>query len=97
MVRKIVGCAVAFGLSACATQLAQRPSAAGDPAAPAATESFARQPSHTLDSVAKRDEAPAATTTFVCPMHPDVTSDKTGHCPKCGMALVPNQPVRSTP
>jgi hypothetical protein len=26
--------------------------------------------------------------TFVCPMHPEVTSDKAGECPKCGMTLV---------
>ena len=26
--------------------------------------------------------------TYVCPMHPDVTSDKPGKCPKCGMDLV---------
>jgi hypothetical protein len=25
--------------------------------------------------------------TFTCPMHPDVTSDKPGKCPKCGMDL----------
>ena len=25
---------------------------------------------------------------YVCPMHPDVTSNKPGACPKCGMALV---------
>jgi predicted RNA-binding Zn-ribbon protein involved in translation (DUF1610 family) len=25
---------------------------------------------------------------YVCPMHADVTSDKPGECPKCGMALV---------
>lgn len=25
---------------------------------------------------------------YVCPMHPDVTSDKAGKCPKCGMNLV---------
>jgi hypothetical protein len=29
-----------------------------------------------------------ASTLYVCPMHPDVTSDKPGTCPKCGMALV---------
>jgi len=26
---------------------------------------------------------------YVCPMHPDVTSDEPGTCPVCGMALVP--------
>lgn len=26
--------------------------------------------------------------TYVCPMHPEVTSDKLGTCPKCGMDLV---------
>jgi hypothetical protein len=28
--------------------------------------------------------------TYSCPMHPEVTGDKTGKCPKCGMALVKN-------
>lgn len=28
---------------------------------------------------------------YVCPMHPEVTSDKPGNCPKCGMALVKKQ------
>ena len=26
-------------------------------------------------------------TVYTCPMHPDVTSDKPGKCPKCGMNL----------
>ena len=25
--------------------------------------------------------------TYTCPMHPDVASDKSGKCPKCGMKL----------
>ena len=25
---------------------------------------------------------------FICPMHPEVTFDKPGVCPKCGMTLV---------
>jgi len=32
--------------------------------------------------------APAATV-YTCPMHPEVTSDRPGNCPKCGMKLVP--------
>ena len=35
--------------------------------------------------------APAAqseATIYTCPMHPEITSDKPGSCPKCGMALV---------
>ena len=37
---------------------------------------------------AKKPAAPAAATVYTCPMHPEVTSDKPGTCPKCGMALV---------
>jgi uncharacterized membrane protein len=29
--------------------------------------------------------------TYTCPMHPEVTSDKQGKCPKCGMELVPKE------
>lgn len=25
---------------------------------------------------------------YTCPMHPEVSSDKLGKCPKCGMDLV---------
>jgi Cu(I)/Ag(I) efflux system membrane fusion protein len=30
-------------------------------------------------------------TVYVCPMHPEVRSDKPGKCPKCGMNLVPEE------
>jgi hypothetical protein len=30
-------------------------------------------------------------TVYACPMHPEVTSDKPGLCPKCGMALVESE------
>lgn len=34
------------------------------------------------------DETKMEAATYVCSMHPDVTSDKAGKCSKCGMALV---------
>src|SRR6266508_2097932 len=35
---------------------------------------------------------PPASTEYVCPMHPEVVSDRPGSCPKCGMALEPRVP-----
>ena len=35
---------------------------------------------------------PSAETAFVCPMHPDYTTDIEGKCPRCGMALVKASP-----
>jgi len=32
---------------------------------------------------------------YVCPMHPEVTSDKPDKCPKCGMKLLPESAVGS--
>ena len=32
-------------------------------------------------------------TSYVCPMHPEVTSAEPGTCPKCGMQFVPAPPV----
>jgi FtsP/CotA-like multicopper oxidase with cupredoxin domain len=32
-------------------------------------------------------------TTYVCPMHPEVTSERPDRCPKCGMRLVPESLV----
>ena len=36
-------------------------------------------------------EAPA--TTYTCPMHAEVVSEEPGHCPECGMKLLPAQLV----
>jgi FtsP/CotA-like multicopper oxidase with cupredoxin domain len=35
----------------------------------------------------------ASASSYVCPMHPDVTSAEPGTCPKCGMRLVPAAPA----
>lgn len=43
-------------------------------------------PSGTLMSAGASKDNPAVV--YTCPMHPDVTSDKPGKCPKCGMDLV---------
>ena len=48
----------------------------------------------TKDSVRKVDTTTSATAMYVCPMHPDVRSDKPGECPKCGMDLVLAKPQR---
>ena len=33
--------------------------------------------------------ATAAPSSYTCPMHPEVVSDQPGHCPECGMKLLP--------
>jgi Heavy metal binding domain len=30
---------------------------------------------------------------YTCPMHPEVVMDEPGHCPECGMKLLPEQLV----
>jgi hypothetical protein len=47
----------------------------------------------TKKTAAKADSSKSAVTIYVCPMHPDVRSDKPGECPKCGMDLVPATPA----
>ena len=48
-------------------------------------------PDKTLAFVAEMDlgAAEEGATSYVCPMHPEVTSDRPDRCPKCGMKLVP--------
>ena len=40
-------------------------------------------------------KAPGNGTGYICPMHPEVLSDKPGNCPKCGMSLEPMMPKPS--
>lgn len=71
--RWLVGVTLLVGSFACSTE---NKTAAESGTAPAATTVAA-------DSAANQPSGGA----YVCPMHPDVTSDKPGACPQCGMAL----------
>jgi hypothetical protein len=42
-------------------------------------------------SIADRESSLAQPEVYVCPMHPEVKSDKPGKCPKCAMTLVPTK------
>ncbi|HEY3252057.1 MAG TPA: heavy metal-binding domain-containing protein [Ignavibacteria bacterium] len=35
--------------------------------------------------------------TYTCPMHPEVVSDKSGQCPKCGMDLIIKEKEQKIP
>jgi FtsP/CotA-like multicopper oxidase with cupredoxin domain len=52
-----------------------------------------RQPDKTLAFKSRMPllygDTETSASTYVCPMHPDVTSDRPGTCPQCGMRLVP--------
>ena len=62
---------------------------------------LAAEPDKTLALIAEMDmgeaEASAGSkASYVCPMHPEVTSTEPGRCPKCRMKLVPSQLVQKT-
>jgi FtsP/CotA-like multicopper oxidase with cupredoxin domain len=53
-------------------------------------------PDRTLAFIAEMDMPTAegeGPVTYTCPMHPEVVSEQPGHCPDCGMKLLPAQLV----
>src|SRR3954463_4171338 len=56
------------------------------------------EPDKTLAFVAEMDfdavEGPAV---YVCPMHPEVVAEAPGHCPSCGMKLLPQATTYTCP
>ena len=51
---------------------------------------FDAEPDKTVAFIAEMDmEAPEGSGVYTCPMHPEVTSEEPGHCPKCQMKLLP--------
>jgi FtsP/CotA-like multicopper oxidase with cupredoxin domain len=59
---------------------------------------LAAPPDKVLALVAQMDDpaampADAGPVTYTCPMHPEVTSQEPGRCPKCGMKLLAGQPA----
>ena len=67
-------------------------SATAAPAMPMDHSQHGSTPPRTQSHTTAASQAqPVAETIYTCPMHPEVTSDKPGQCPKCGMTLVKKQ------
>ncbi len=56
-------------------------------------EKFIADPERYLHPEAEDSAAPGGV--YTCPMHPEIRQQGPGDCPKCGMALEPETPVRS--
>lgn len=77
-------------LAACSPAPAPVASSPEDPSNPRAAEGI--DPTLAVRTMpASAAASGSAATAYQCPMHPEVTSDHPGRCPKCGMNLVPKK------
>src|SRR3954454_17755237 len=57
-----------------------------------------KEPDKTLAFVAEMEfDEPTDGAVYTCPMHPEVISPEAGHCPSCGMKLMPTTPTYMCP
>lgn len=80
-------------LSSLLAVLATGDGASAYAATQAATSSAAEPVAASLAEARPSRHSGAAKTVYVCPMHPEVTSDVPGLCPKCNMKLDPKPQV----
>jgi hypothetical protein len=85
----LAACGFALGgLSACSPGPVAVSTSPRDPSSPAAPEGTSPLLAAATDDHAAHEPGEV---TYVCPMHPEVTSPAAGRCPKCGMHLVPKK------
>ena len=80
------------GLKRGGAEPARRPSSQSSSASPPASSLPSPSALPAPSSLPRAEQAPplrVPETTYTCPMHPEIVSDKPGACPKCGMALEP--------
>jgi hypothetical protein len=104
MARQFFAFCVSAALAGCAATTLT-PLDPTHPASPEAAEAPVPPPSTTLSqtsgpapgtSQSSSQSAAQRVAVYTCPMHPEVRRRAPGHCPKCGMELVPADESRGS-